>query len=795
MDIALQPKQQIAFMTEATEVLYGGAAGGGKSVLLRASLIRWCLEVPGIQVYLFRRTLRDLRDNHLRGPMSFFYMLSEMIKTGHAKYRAVENEFSFWNGSVLHLCYCDSENDVENYRGAEMHVLAMDELTHFTEHQYRFLRHRVRIAGMKIPEQYKARLPRIECASNPGSIGHAWVKRTFIAPKQPLELWDTGPEEGGMLRQYIPAKLTDNVHLMTDDPKYADRLRGMGSDHLVRAILDGDWNIVAGQAFEKLRRDVHGLEPFTPGPELQICGSLDWGSSRPFSFGLWCVSDGNPLPNGKTVRRGALIRFDEWYGFTGKPNEGLRLEVAEVADGIKEKLKGRRPAYIIADPSVWKADGGPSHAETMLSRGVILRKGDNSRIAGYLSVRDRISGDEEGPMLYATTNCHNGFWRTMPDIVMDERHVEDVDSDQEDHCFIADTQVSVYNGQQRIGDLVGTTGLVWSGKRIEKYRSCRLTRRGAETITVHFSDGNSVRCTPDHRFMLESGEWCQAKELPGKSVLSYSVPQPKNLKAKTIGSVGTTFNGMGFDFIGPYGRKITDLYRKGSMFITWMKIEATTIQKTLPYWINQAICRFMGNPRNALSIVGCTLSGSDQKQLSGMEVKQVLNGTSNITSSTVQKQCTQKQRSNAQTAKKNLKVGTTQFFAGITARQQREENQASMTLIGSALHAVQHFAQTSTLELKRALLNVLHNSAQKQGVECLRIEKAEPADVYCLTVPSKGMFNLANGIVVSNCYDEVRYMAMSRPWVRTVEKKKEAPDRWMRAFEREDVAANEWKVT
>src|SRR3990167_5767548 len=262
MALRLQEKQTIAFLSPATEILYGGAAGGGKSYLLRASGIRWCLEVPGIQVYLFRRTLPDLRDNHLRGPTSFFVMLEKGIRTKQINYRAQENEFEFPNKSVLHLCYCDSENDVEKYRGAEIHVLLMDELTHFSEYQYRFLRSRVRIAGLKIPDKYKSVLPRIEAASNPGSIGHAWVKRTFISPRPAKEVWRAEPEEGGMLRQFIPARLADNPHLSAEDPQYADRLRGLGADNLVRAMLEGDWDIVAGQAFEKLRRDIHCIEPF-----------------------------------------------------------------------------------------------------------------------------------------------------------------------------------------------------------------------------------------------------------------------------------------------------------------------------------------------------------------------------------------------------------------------------------------------------------------------------------------------------------------------------------------------------
>lgn len=437
MEVRLQPKQEQAFLTTATEVLYGGAAGGGKSFYERVSAIRWAFEVPGIQVYLFRRTFPDLLSNHLRGPTSFHILLGDAIAQGLATWKGTDHEFAFKNGSSIKLAHCQYEDDVQKYQGAEIHVLIMDELTHFTEHQYRFLRSRVRLAGLKVPERYRDKLPRIEAASNPGSVGHAFVKRTFVTPKAPGEIWRAPPDEGGMLRQYIPAKLSDNPALTSEDPQYEQRLDGLGTPELVRAMKDGDWNIIAGQAFEKLRRDTHAIKPFKVPKSWTRFRSFDWGSTRPFSVGWWAVADGTldaELPNGKIlIPRGALVRYAEWYGWNGQPNQGARMESHDVAKGILAR-DDQKVAYGAADPSIFNRTDGPSISEKMAAKGVVWIRANNDRHNGYSQVRDRVAG-EDLPMLYAFDSCHDGFWRTMPDLVMDKHDPEDIDTELEDHPY------------------------------------------------------------------------------------------------------------------------------------------------------------------------------------------------------------------------------------------------------------------------------------------------------------------------------------------------------------------------
>jgi hypothetical protein len=161
INLSLHPKQGVALRSPATEVLYGGAAGGGKSHLMRVCAILWCAAIPGLQVYLFRRIREDLFKNHMEGPHGFRAVLAPWVNCKFC--RIVDDEIRFWNGSKIYLCHCKDEKDIYKYQGAEIHVLLIDELTHFTDTMYRFLRNRVRMVGLDLPRNYAGTFPRILC--------------------------------------------------------------------------------------------------------------------------------------------------------------------------------------------------------------------------------------------------------------------------------------------------------------------------------------------------------------------------------------------------------------------------------------------------------------------------------------------------------------------------------------------------------------------------------------------------------------------------------------------------------
>ena len=421
-----QPKQVMLHQCEANEILYGGAAGPGKSHALRHEALDWCLRIPGLHAYLFRRTYPELEDNHI------IPSLKEFPKE-IGKYRDQKHRWEFSNGSMLHFGHCQYDKDVFQYLGSEIHLLLIDELTMFTDFMYDFLQGRVR-CPLPIPEKYRHKIPGIVCASNPGGIGHAWVKARWIDYLGPYEIKQAPEAEGSMFRCFIPGKLADNPILSISDPTYINRLDALPEPYRT-AYKDGNWDIFIGQAFD-FNKTYHMIDPVPIPDYSQLWMTMDWGFGAPFSIGWWWADND-----------GRVYRFGEWYGWEGIPNRGMRMTDDQIAMGIKEReadlgiteqrvLRLAGPDCFQKRPDYKGGGQGPSTAEVFAKHGLFLAPGDVDRKHKIRAFRDRLQIPKDGsrPMMQIYSICTQ-FIRTIPLLQADIKDVEDVDTTGEDHCY------------------------------------------------------------------------------------------------------------------------------------------------------------------------------------------------------------------------------------------------------------------------------------------------------------------------------------------------------------------------
>lgn len=418
-----QPGPQVAFLRAPFDiVVYGGARGGGKSY---ATLGEFWLHADrhgqharGLMV---RKTREDLKDT----------IDVALIMYGSA---AVWNEqkkfFRFRNGAVLHMAYLESDSDAQNYQGWSLTRVYVEELTQYADNRGIFkLLATLRSAAPGIKCQFRA-------TCNPGGPGHSWVK-AWIIDHGPLTPY-TDPETG-LTRVFIPAKVTDNPALLANDPSYVNRLRASGSPELVRAWLEGDWNVVEGAFFPEFDTKRHVISPFQVPKDWIRFRSMDWGSAKPFSVGWWAVVQDDYVHEGKLLPRNAIVRYREWYGAKA-PNEGLKIPAEIVAKGIRDRELGEYIAYGVLDPAAFAVISGPSIGETMARHGVYFRRADNTRnsipkrFGGWDQVRARLRGDEDGnAMIFFSRTCH-AILRTLPMMQHSEVNPEDLDTDAEDHA-------------------------------------------------------------------------------------------------------------------------------------------------------------------------------------------------------------------------------------------------------------------------------------------------------------------------------------------------------------------------
>ena len=407
-------KQALALKSPAFELLFGGAAGGGKSDFLLmdyyAGVNRYGKRWRGI---LFRRTYDELgellkRARELYGPLG-----GRLANKGR--------DYEFPGGALLEFRYLEQDKHVLRYQGHQYTWIGFDELGNYpADFAWRYMISRCRSAA-GVPCYMRG-------TANPGSVGHAWIKARFIDGFEPYRIYRTA--EGAAIpatRCFIPSRLEDNPALMKNDPGYAERLKLLPG-HLYRALRMGDWDVFAGQAFDEWRRELHAVKPFAlePGAWKRFY-ALDWGYAAPFSLGKWAV-------NGE----GRMVRYGEWYGCSAdEMNTGIKMGCADAAAEAWKMAVAEGVTECVADPAMWnRDDGGLSKAEMWEKAGFRMLRGDNDRVNGLSIFHQRLKslGEDGRPMLLVFENCAD-FIRTIPALTPDPRNPEDVDSRLEDHIY------------------------------------------------------------------------------------------------------------------------------------------------------------------------------------------------------------------------------------------------------------------------------------------------------------------------------------------------------------------------
>ncbi len=421
----LGPQTDAISATWCPEILYGGAAGGGKSDFLLGDFLQ---DVPTYgqawRGVMFRRTYPELEELMARA--------HEIYPSTGAQWFEKNKLWAWPNGAVLRMRYLERDLDALRYQGHQYTFIGFDELTQWASlYGYKYLRTRLRSAH-DVPTK------RLRSAANPGGPGHQSVKQYFIDPA-PGGMVPILDPETGLERMFIPARLADNAILSKNDPTYAQRLAGAGSTALVRALLDGDWSVVEGAFFDCWNNARHVVRPFEIPSHWLRFRSMDWGSARPFSVGWWAVVSEVTKIGDVTLPRGCMVRYREWYGASA-PNVGLKLHAEQVAEGILERERDDDVSYGVIDPAAFQEDDGPSIAERMSRIGVTFRRADNARVSqrgamgGWDQLRSRLVGDGDGnPMIVFFSTCSDSI-RTIPGLQHDRSKPEDLDTEGEDHA-------------------------------------------------------------------------------------------------------------------------------------------------------------------------------------------------------------------------------------------------------------------------------------------------------------------------------------------------------------------------
>lgn len=418
---------QTAFLSaNEQEVLYGGAAGGGKSYAMLADPVRF-LNNEQAKMLLVRKSTEELREL-----VSVSKVLYPKAIPG-IKFLERDKTWVAPSGATLWMSYLDADDDVTRYQGQAYNWIGFDELTQWSSpFAWNYMRSRLRTtkaSGLKLYQR---------ATTNPGGSGHSWVKKAFIDPAKPGKaFWAIDPETGETLawpqnharageplfqRRFIPATLYDNPYL-AEDGMYEANLMSM-PEHQRKQLLDGNWDVAEGAAFSEFNRRIHTIEPFDIPSSWPRFRAADYGYSS-YSGIVWFAI----APSGQ------LVVYRELYV--------SKVLAEDLAEQILNAEYGEKMRYGVLDSSLWhkRGDTGPSIAERMILKGCRWRPADRSRgsrIAGKNEIHRRLQIDEYTgePRMVIFNTCRN-LISQLPSIPLSKSNPEDVDTNSEDHLYDA----------------------------------------------------------------------------------------------------------------------------------------------------------------------------------------------------------------------------------------------------------------------------------------------------------------------------------------------------------------------
>jgi hypothetical protein len=409
--INIYPRQADFLNSDCDDVLYGGAAGGGKSVALLLFALRRRIENPHTSGIIFRRTYPELEKSIIRASYEIYLPFG-------ANYNEAKKRWTFPNGSIQEFSQCESDSDVYKYLSAEYHDMCFDEASLFNQFQISYLTSRCRssIPGVK---------PLIRLASNPGGIGHGSLKARYIDPWTVHRIWFD--ELTGKKLTFIPAKISDNPALMEADPGYMKRLKELPEKKYL-ALAEGRWDVWEGQYFEGFDSRpgaAHVLDrPYRIEPNNRRLICLDWGYAEP-ACALWIEI--SPM--------GRLFVYRELWIDHRSPKELAH-------DILNMTTEDERVDYIVASPEIWgkkvELEGGGEPIQVLFESGldgkIPMIKANNARVPGWTKTREFMMKAPDGfPWMQISPDCIN-LIRTIPAMIHDDHRPEDIQQCGDDHA-------------------------------------------------------------------------------------------------------------------------------------------------------------------------------------------------------------------------------------------------------------------------------------------------------------------------------------------------------------------------